>query len=206
MLCLRFCSRLENFPKIECEMERLSDLRLEFIAIEELPSFPIYFTGLSNLSVNFCKNLTHLPSSIFKSHHLDSLCVKGCPNLVILPTDVRDERQSMLSIESTEETNSSISDVGCSSVVFPALTGVKLVEMSLDPKIPGDLDIPGSEIDSLPTWIKTFVRLGRHCLKKCKQLLEILELPAKFFGDLDVFLWKVFHKYQEKINSIQVSC
>ena len=186
-LHLRYCLMLENFPKIECEMERLRDLRLEFLAIKDLPSLPIYFTGLSDVIVRRCENLILLPSSILQLQHVESLYVQECPNLVMLPTNVWDERQSMLSIESTEESrdlflppslpNSSIFDVGCSSVV-PALTGVKLNALCVDHGTPGDLDIRGSEIDSLPAWIKTFVTLRSLWLDECKQLQEILELPA----------------------------
>jgi hypothetical protein len=47
-----------KFPKFGCEMERLRVLRLEYIAIKELPSLP----GHSDLTVSDCENLIHLPN------------------------------------------------------------------------------------------------------------------------------------------------
>jgi hypothetical protein len=117
-----------------------------------------------------CSNLIHLPSSILQLQHLDYLCVRWCPKLA---TNVRDERHSMLPIVSIEErrelllspppANSSISDVGCSSVGFPALTTLVLDKIyfseTLFPSTLEILDISRSEIVSLPAWIKRFVRL-----------------------------------------------
>jgi hypothetical protein len=188
-LQLKYCSRLENFPEIECKMERLRWIELNGIAVKELPSFPIYFTGLSGLVVEDCENLIHLPSSFLQLQHLDYLCVQGCPKL---STNVRDERQFMLSIVSTEESrdlflsppvpNSSIFDFGCSSAGFPALTQLSLDKIYffviLFPSTSECLNLSWSKIVSLPAWIKRFVRLRELRLFECQQLQEILELPA----------------------------
>ena len=169
-LHLQHCFRLDNFPKIQCKMDLLRHFTLIDIAIKELPSFPKYFTGLYYLLIDGCKNLIHLPSSILQLQQLTYFCVRRCPKVIMLPTNVRDERQS------------SISDVGCSSVVFPTLTGLKLDTIYFRGKYlsstSGDLEISGSEIVSLPAWIKTFVRLRKLRLFECNQLQEILQLPA----------------------------
>ena len=136
-----------------------------------------------------CSNLSHLPSRILQLQHLDYLSVRRCPKLA---TNVRDERQSMLPIVSIEErrelllspppANSSVSDVGCSSVGFPALTRLVLDKIffseTLFPSTLEVLDISRSEIVSLPAWIRRFVRLKCLGLAQCKQLQEILEIPA----------------------------
>ncbi|XP_059430104.1 disease resistance-like protein DSC1 [Corylus avellana] len=147
------CSRLETFPEIECKMEQYS----------------------LTLDVFDCINLIHLPSSIFQLKFI-SLSVLCCPKLVMTPTNVRDERQSPEESRdlflSPPLLNSSISDVGCS---YSAQTGLKLDRIHASFDI---LTISGSEIVSLPAWFKTFIRLRVLRLEGCKQLQEILELPA----------------------------
>jgi Leucine-rich repeat (LRR) protein len=201
-LNLQGCSSLQSFPEIECKMDCLTNIRLDYTAIKELPSSIGHLTGLHHLYLKGCKNLMHLPSSIFRLQHLETLLLKDCLEVVELPKMVRDERQSMPSTLSTREyeissrvellplspqMNSSISNHDCSSIAFPSLRDLNLENC---PLLKSDflmmlnclsalrqLDLSRTDIVSLPACINRFVRLRRLRLEDCKQLKEILELP-----------------------------
>ena len=201
---LRFhdCAKLQNFPEIECKMERLEQFVLRGIAIKELPSSIVCFTGLAFFEIDDCKNLTHLPSSL-QLQPLNILGHERCSKVVKLPTKVRDERESMLSVVSTEESeissstklfaspppaNPCIFDDGCSSIGFPALqllylnkcTRLVKPEFFMTLNCFSGLDrlvLLKSDIVRLPACIKRFVRLRDLCVRDCKQLKEIPELP-----------------------------
>ncbi|XP_059429089.1 TMV resistance protein N-like [Corylus avellana] len=101
-LWFHYCARIENFPKIDRKMERLEQLVLRGIAIKELPSSIVHLTGLFDLHIEDCKNLVHLPSSL-QLQPLNNLRHERCSKVDKLPTKVRDERDSMPSDVSTEE-------------------------------------------------------------------------------------------------------
>ncbi|XP_059429094.1 disease resistance protein RPV1-like [Corylus avellana] len=184
--------RLKNLTEIP-DISRIPNLQKLRVSrcksLVKIHDFVGFLDKLTLMSFFECTNLIHLPSSIPQLQHLDYLFVQGCPKL---STNVRDEGQSMLPIVSTEErrelflspppANSSISDVGCSSVGFPALTRLILDKIcfseTLFPSTLEVLDISWTEIVSLPAWIKRFVRLRKLHLVGCKQLQEILELPT----------------------------
>ncbi|XP_059461966.1 disease resistance protein RPV1-like [Corylus avellana] len=115
---LGFCSRLQDFPKIECEMECLRRLVICYIAIKELPSSTGYFTGLSELYIESCKNLMYLPSSILQLQHLKFISLKNCTKLAKLPTKEFETPSSTELFSSPPLGNSCIFDDGCSSIGF----------------------------------------------------------------------------------------
>jgi Leucine-rich repeat (LRR) protein len=84
LLCLRDCSRLKNFPEIECQMECLENINLAGAGIKELPSSIGYLTGLKTLNLNGCTHLMDLPYSIHKWQHLEILSI-GDMDRIILP-------------------------------------------------------------------------------------------------------------------------
>ncbi|XP_059429109.1 disease resistance protein RPV1-like [Corylus avellana] len=196
------CARLQKFPEIECKMERLTILFLKRVAIKELPPSIVYFTGLSNLYIRDCINPIHLPNSL-QLQHLNILRQdqERCSKVVKLPTKVRDERESMLSVVSTEEfeissstnlfaspplANAHIFDDGCSFILFPALRfldherSIVKSEFFMALNCFSSLDklvLSETEIVSLPACIKRFVRLRALLVRNCKQLKEIPELP-----------------------------
>jgi Leucine-rich repeat (LRR) protein len=201
-LDLQGCSSLQNFPEIECKMECLTSIRLDYTAIKELPSSIGYLTGLHHLHLEGCKNLMNLPCSIFQLQHLKTLLLTDCLEVVELPKMERDKRLSMPSIQSSREyeisssvdllpllprTNSTISNDDCSSIAFPSLQFLVLDNcplLKLDFLMMlncfstlSELDLSKTDIVSLPACINRFVRLNRLRLEYCKQLKEILELP-----------------------------
>jgi Leucine-rich repeat (LRR) protein len=81
-LSVRGCSSLNDFPEIDCEMEKLQTVDFGGTGIKELPSSIRYLTGLISLNLNSCKNLTNLSSSIYLLPHLQDLCLDNCTKLV----------------------------------------------------------------------------------------------------------------------------
>ena len=64
ILILSGCSKLRKFPEIKGYMKHLSELFLDGMAIEELPSSIEYATGLVLLNLTNCKELKGLPGGI----------------------------------------------------------------------------------------------------------------------------------------------
>jgi hypothetical protein len=204
-LGLSFCSKLNYFPEIECEMERLRHIFLT-TRIKELPSSFRFASSLKTLNLVQSINLTNLSSRIYQLEHLESLNLNSCLKLVKFPEKMGDNKQSMPSIVSKKEseissclelpplpppTNSSVSNDGSSSVVFPALITLNLRNCVLSEsnifKIFNcsstleELDLSGSDIVTIPACIKRFVCLETLNLHNCKKLREISALPPNKF-------------------------
>ena len=79
------CSKLEKFPEIRGYMEHLSELFLDGIGIEELPSSIEYAIGLVVLDLTNCKELRSLPNSICNLESLKTLLLSDCSKLESLP-------------------------------------------------------------------------------------------------------------------------
>ncbi|XP_059450982.1 disease resistance protein RPV1-like [Corylus avellana] len=310
-LDLSFCSRLKNFPEIECEMECLEVIDLSDSGIEELPSSIGYLVGVEDIFLCGCTNLKNLPDSIHRLQNLTYLSLRGCTsmkelpssigylgkirtinlsfckNLMTLPDNINQlldliylslngsgikefpssigylgsieelylgdctnlmnlpdtiyqlqhlkhlnltgytkvveflkKGEDILSMEKfaisswaeslqlsppTNTSNSNDSNDGCSSASFP-----KLQELDLSNCSPSQsnfcrilafyssletLDLSGSDIVTLPPYVRRFVGLKSLSLNKCKQLREILGLPpnvrevyAKSCVSLEIFL------------------
>jgi hypothetical protein len=187
-LDLRYCLRLQNFPEIQCEMKCLHLLYLDNIAIKELPSSIVYFTGLVKLSLKSCRNLMRLPSSILQLQHLKFLILNECSKLVKLPTKEYEIPSSTELFSLPPPANSGIFDDGCSSIGFPALGSLVLencTHLSKSDFIVTlncfstlfELNLSRSDVVSVPACIKRFVSLQSLILVDCKQLQEILDLP-----------------------------
>ena len=85
ILILSGCSKLKKFPEIKGYMKHLSELFLDGMAIEELPSSIEYATGLVLLSLTNCKELKGLLSGICNLVSLETLLLSDCSKLESLP-------------------------------------------------------------------------------------------------------------------------
>jgi hypothetical protein len=74
-LSLWGCSRLKNFPEIECEMKYLKDINIGRTGIEELPSSIGSLVGVKTLGLNSYTNLLTLSDSIRKLRHLEKVYI-----------------------------------------------------------------------------------------------------------------------------------
>ncbi|KAL5537883.1 hypothetical protein UlMin_046155 [Ulmus minor] len=77
---LRGCSKLEIFPEIEEPMENLMELYLD-----------------RTLFLNDCKELQHLPNTIYKLYHLKFLYIRNCSKLNIFP-EIEEPMENLLEL------------------------------------------------------------------------------------------------------------
>lgn len=89
-LFLSHCSKFEEFPDIQENMEGLKRVFLDGTAIKELPSSIQHLNGLVLLNLRNCKNLIALPSSICNLKSLNTLILSGCSKLEKLPQNLGD--------------------------------------------------------------------------------------------------------------------
>ncbi|KAF5469615.1 hypothetical protein F2P56_013674 [Juglans regia] len=192
LLDLGDCSSLQNFPEIECEMKHLRSVDLDGTAIEELPSSIGYLTGLECLELDRCVNLKRLPSSIHQLRSLYEIYLNDCPNIISFGMDEEEhsgqptpfvvstswENEASLGPELfplSARTNSTPSldlDLRNSSLSKSNFFGPLHFFPSLE-----CLDLSGSDIISIPSSIKTYVRLRTLDLNDCMQLQEIKDFP-----------------------------
>ncbi|KAF3951540.1 hypothetical protein CMV_022824 [Castanea mollissima] len=92
------CSKLKKFPDIVENMPRLSKLYLSETAIKDLSLLVIRSTGLIELDLRDCKNLSSLPIAICSLMSLKTLNLSGCSKLDELP-------KNLGKIEGLEELN-----------------------------------------------------------------------------------------------------
>ncbi|XP_042960603.1 disease resistance protein Roq1-like isoform X2 [Carya illinoinensis] len=182
-LVLNDCSSLQNFPEIECEMKHLRKVNLSGTAIEELPSSIGYLTGLISLSLNDCVNLKRLPSSIHQLRSLGFFTLNKCPNIISFgmeEEEVLNGQPTPYVVSTSWENNEASWGAPFELFLSVAHSGQSISNFfgtfHLFPYL-AILDLSGSDIISIPTSIKTFVRLSLLYLHDCKQLQEIKEFP-----------------------------
>jgi hypothetical protein len=93
-------SKLDKFPDIVGNMNCLRELRLDGTAIAELSSSFHCLAGLVLLSMNSCRNLESIPSSISGLKSLKRLDVSDCSELKNIPENLGE-------VESLEEFDAS---------------------------------------------------------------------------------------------------
>ncbi|KAK2975537.1 hypothetical protein RJ640_024415 [Escallonia rubra] len=87
-LVLSDCKRLDKFPDIQGDMDRLSELYLDGTAIKEVPLSIERLKNLDLIDLSTCKFLESLPSSIRSLHSLRILLLSGCSKLSKLPENL----------------------------------------------------------------------------------------------------------------------
>ncbi|KAG6697885.1 hypothetical protein I3842_09G223700 [Carya illinoinensis] len=191
LLDLSDCSSLPNFSEIESEMEHLHSVNLTGTAIEELPSSIGYLTGLSRLHLNGSVNLKRLPTSIHQLRFLCKIYLRNCPNIISFGMEEVHNGQPTPYVVSTSWKNKA--SLGAKLFPLPPPTksttslNLNLMNSGLSKSnffgpfhfFPNlyFLNLSGSDIVSIPTSIKTFVRLWYLILNDCKQFQEIKEFP-----------------------------
>ncbi|XP_030936726.1 TMV resistance protein N-like [Quercus lobata] len=88
ILDLGGCSRLKKFPEIVGNMSRLLKLCLSETAIKDLPLSVEHLTGLIELDLRNCKNLSSLSNACCCLMSLKILTLSGCSKLDKLPENL----------------------------------------------------------------------------------------------------------------------
>jgi len=87
-LDLGYCSKLKKIPEFSRQMKNLSTLNLSGMSIEKLSSSIGCLVGLTDLSLQNCKNLAGLPSEICNLRSLTDLEVSGCSKIDKFPENM----------------------------------------------------------------------------------------------------------------------
>ncbi|KAF8033916.1 hypothetical protein BT93_C0254 [Corymbia citriodora subsp. variegata] len=170
MLSLTGCSKLEKFSEILEKIEHLKDLYLARTAIKELPASIDNFVSMRRIYLRNCKNLTRLPSSIYKLQNLDYLTLEGCSNFV----------QFTKSMEDSIDPNGYL---GFPNLDTLDLRGCNLSELeflknsSKFPKL-RTLYLSENKFTHMPTCLHKYDSLEYLYLDNCRQLQEIPQLPS----------------------------
>ncbi|XP_042961335.1 disease resistance protein Roq1-like [Carya illinoinensis] len=192
LLDLGDCSSLQNFPEIESEMEHLLSVEFTGTTVEELPSSIGYLTGLKSLYLTGCVNLKHLPSSIHHLRFLEWIALEYCPNIISFGMEEEVHNgQPMPYVVSTSWENEASSGAELFPLLPPTNSATSLVVLLVNSSLSRSnfmgpfhffpnldyLNLSGSDIVSIPSSIKRYVRLSHLNLNYCKQLQEIKEFP-----------------------------
>ena len=79
-LNLTGCSKLTEIPGFGRNMKRVQNLHLGYTAITTLPTSIEHLTDLVELYLNSCKNLVHLPDTIFNLKLVREVSLQFCSN------------------------------------------------------------------------------------------------------------------------------
>ena len=87
-LNLTGCSKLTEIPGFGRNMKRVQNLYLGYTAITTLPTSIEHLTDLDWLDLCNCKNLVHLPDTIFNLKLVRAVDLMGCSKLDRLPENL----------------------------------------------------------------------------------------------------------------------
>ncbi|RDY11062.1 TMV resistance protein N, partial [Mucuna pruriens] len=169
-MSLGYCVSLKNFPEILGKMENINYLCLSGTAIRELPFSIGNLVGLTMLSVDDCKRLLELPSSIFVLPKLNTFLATSCKMLAKIKS--QGQEQETVSSNVKKITLCSVGrDRNCCLIdefVAALLPCLQLVT---------SLFLNHSNITILPACINACRSLTKLYLDECRELREIRGLP-----------------------------
>lgn len=169
---LRFdgCSHLAKLPTISIQMESLLMLSLNESTVKELQDSIENLVSLRVLLMNYCKELSVLPSSIHRLQALMHISANSCLRLRKFPYKMEhnsvdlDCAFGLPNLVHLDLSNCSLSeadflmDLTCFSTLF-------------------SLSLVGNAITTLPACISKFDKLDVLDLSNCEQLQPNFELP-----------------------------
>jgi len=165
-MSLRNCAILQTFPEILAKMENITYLGLSDTGISELPFSIELLEGLTNLTIDRCRELVELPSSIFMLPKLETLEAYSCKELARIKKGKGRVRKTMSSdVRSVVDFSFCHLSDEFLATLLPCLHYVT------------DLFLDYSSITVLPSCINTCQSLKRLTMNNCTELREIRGLP-----------------------------
>ncbi|KAI4332384.1 hypothetical protein L6164_017298 [Bauhinia variegata] len=176
------CSRLKEFPKFVDNIDCLTRIFLEGTGIEELPSSIECITGLKHLHMSFCRNLTNIPSCIYKLQKLVVLKLNDCTKLSKFPVFSNKKRKFTSLNEGSSNTGSTSSLNLFFSLRMLNLKNCNLSEVNFlmntghFPAL-SFLELGGNNITTIPACLQKLAELRYLHVSNCKLLQEIPRIP-----------------------------
>ena len=162
-LNLTECSKLKEIPEFGRNMKSVRILYLGSTAITTLPTSIVHLTDLVELCVNSCKNLVHLPNTIFKLKLVRKVSLQFCSKLDRLPENLGKAE----SLEELDLCGTAIRKVPSSIGLLKHLHSLTLSEckgLSM-PTSPHPIDLLFSSLSLSPASPLTHLLLGDCNLK-----------------------------------------
>ena len=167
------CSSLKKFPNISQEMKSIQDLALDGTSICELPPSFGNLIGLKSLRLGNHLGVVHIPGSIYKLQHIETLIVEGD---VIFSKDVEIDRQPLCnSCEGFSKFFQSLKFL--SLQYFKIRSEIDFILTSCCSLTLERLFIYDSNVVTLPESISRCKRLLSLFIENCNELQEIPRLP-----------------------------
>ena len=116
------CSRLKKFPEIVGNMSRLSKLCLSETTIKDLPLSVKHLTGLIELDLRDCKNLSSLSNACCCLMSLKIITLSGCSKLDTLPENLG----NIEGLEELDVSETALTRLPLSVVHLKSLKGLSL--------------------------------------------------------------------------------
>ena len=200
-LDLARCSSLVELPySIGNAIRNLEELDLsDCSSLVGVPSSIGNATNLKRLDFSRCSSLVELPASIGNLHELESLILRECCKLEVLPVNITLKSLTRLDLTDCSSmkyfpeistnikymllTGTTIKEVPSSIRLWPRLNKLHMSYNENLKEFPHVLDImtdlvmSNTEIQEIPPWIKR-TRLRRLVLNGCKELLSLPQLPS----------------------------
>ncbi|XP_027362786.1 TMV resistance protein N-like [Abrus precatorius] len=170
-LSLGYCVSLKNFPEILGKMVKINYLCLSGSTIRKLPFSIGNLVGLTFLSVDDCKGLIELPSSIFTLPKLKTFLANSCTMLAKIKNGQGQDQGTM----SSNARNVILCSVGRDRICYE--TDEFLATLLPCLPLVTFLFLNNSNITVLPSCINSCRSLTKLYLDECKQLREIKALP-----------------------------
>ncbi|KAF3786708.1 Disease resistance protein [Nymphaea thermarum] len=161
------CQSLKALPEWIGHSEKLSwDPKLECWSLQTLPNSIASLGGVRKLSLSGCKNIQHLPDTMRLIESLGHLDLSGT-GIIELPPWLG-WRQNM--------THLNLSNTHQNDVLLSGLSYMTSLE---------ELDLSGSNVESLRSCISNFTRLTVLNVSGCKQLQSLPHLSSSLLCKLD---------------------
>ncbi|XP_039156896.1 TMV resistance protein N [Eucalyptus grandis] len=171
LLNLNGCSKLQRLPDFSDKMKRLQGLYLQSTLIEGLPASIENLVSLGEMDLDYCENLTILPSSIYRLPNLELLTLRGCSNLVKFPK---------MGVDSSDPHTK----MGFPKLSFLDISGCILSEIEFldNPSWFPSLNyffLEGTDFTNLLACEQQY-KSPHSPVLHCKRIQEILDIPRQF--------------------------